>query len=287
MLSDRLSALHGVKRVRTGLPILDAACRGGIPLGKRVVVGGAPGAGKTTLLTQWSLNLARQGCKVVFLATDENADAIAIRLGQLLGGNRDKLERGDPEELAKVRSGLDTLPLDLLEDLTIEQAVTRLGTTGPRVLVVDSLQTARCDEHARLRGKRGRIEANVRALKIAARSGALVLATSELSRQGYRAKTGVGSIADYKGSGDIEYDVDLGLAMRTFDRGQSSQVEVTKSRIGGKPDFVLYLDPVRAEFSPEKKVFSGKAIEAKKRFVWRGFGPLLASLICWILDVPE
>lgn len=239
----RVQALSTLQRVQTGTSAIDRACRGGVPLGKRVVVGGAPGAGKTGLVTQWAVNLAESGARVLILATDEAADAIAIRVGQQLGGDRDRLERGD-------LTGAREIPpsLAIHEDLTIEAAARLLGRSGPRVLVVDSLQTARSDAYHG-GAKRGQVEAVVRALKTVARGGVLVVATSELARRGYQGRAAKPGQGDYKGSGDIEYDVDLGLAMVTHDGGASSEVCVVKSRLGAKPTFTLHWNPVCATFS--------------------------------------
>ena len=230
-------------RVLTGTAPLDTLTRGGIPLGKRVVVGGAPGAGKTTLVVQWARELAEQGVHVCILATDEGADAIAIRLGQHTGLNRTLLEHGDPSTLARV-----SIPasLSLVEDLSIEAAARTLPTSGKRALIVDSLQTARSDACTG-KGVRAQIEANVRALKSLARQGVLVIATSELRRQGYQGRKAP-TQGDYKGSGGIEYDVDLGLALVTPDKGATVQVSVVKSRVGnaGPTDWTMRADRARA-----------------------------------------
>lgn len=240
-IEDRLAALSGLVRVYSGTREVDLACRGGIPLGKRVVIGGAPGAGKTTLVTQWARALAVQGCRVLILATDESADAIAIRLGQHVGCSRDLLEQGDPATISRAQ-----IPpsLTLAEDLSIERAALVLGSDGPRVLVVDSLQTARSDL-ARSTAKRTQVESVVHALKVVARSGALVIATSELARRAYVGKASPGQ-GDYKGSGDIEYDADLGIALVTPDRGMTVAATIVKNRLGSKPAWTMHADPARA-----------------------------------------
>lgn len=233
-LEDWFSALAG-PRWRSGIPSLDAACRGGLPYGKLVFLAGAPGAAKTSLATQWAFDHAYQGGRSVILATDEGAPAVACRVGQLLGYDRDALESG--------ASVPDLTPLggrlELWADSTIEDLAQ--ARNGPWTLVVvDSLQTVTPD--TKRRGKRARIEASVHLLRDLARTGSLVVCTSEMSRTLY-AKGGLGAP---KGTGDAEYACDLLLELLSPIYG-SIHLQCSKSRIGNRDAVAcdLVLDPAR------------------------------------------
>ena len=248
-LLDLIADAASRERVLTGTGPLDDACRGGIPLGSRVVIGGAPGAGKTTLATQWALQLARQGTHVRILATDEGAAAIAIRLGQQGPGlPREALEQGDVASLRALAEYLSALPgrVDVLADQSIERAASTLPSDGARALIVDSLQTARSDRRTG-NGKKAMVESSVAAIKRIAASGVLTISTSELARDAYKAgKNSKSALGSFKGSGDVEYDIDLGLALVCDTEGKDITCRVEKSRIGERPTFPLYRDAARA-----------------------------------------
>jgi replicative DNA helicase len=248
-------------RLQTGFATLDEATRGGIPVGRFVVLAGAPGASKTTLAVYLASRWERAGATVVYLAADEPADGVTTRFGQLGGWNREGLEEegaiGDSTRagFAERMRGRRIAVLDPDDaGLSIEDAagVLHEAADGPlRVLVVDSLQTARCTFAAGLDSVRERMDATVHACKRIARSGVLVLAISEMSRAGYNGKDMVSALASSKESGSIEYGVSLLLGLRTAkDAPGQYDVEVAKNRIGcAKPAFRLRLDFATASLS--------------------------------------
>lgn len=254
------------ERFETGFRTLDEALRGGLPRGRVVVLAGAPGAAKTSFATQLADRWERSGCAVVYLAADEPAEGIAVRLGQLSGFSRDGLEtEGDIGDA--VRSGFSArahgrrlVLLDPDEEgspATIEEAeavARHLGGDGPCILIVDSLQTARCLAAEGAESAKAAIEAKMRVLKGIAKRGVLVIAISEMARSGYRANNpadNVSALAAGKESGAIEYGAALLLGLRAV-RGEVGQVdiEVAKNRLGGqKPRLRIQLDADRAHFS--------------------------------------
>jgi KaiC/GvpD/RAD55 family RecA-like ATPase len=254
------------QRLETGFVTLDQATRGGVPLGRVVVLAGAPGAAKTTLAAFLCDCWERSGCAVVYLAADEPAEGIAIRLGQLAGFSRDGLEtEGDVGDA--VRAGFaaraEGRPLVVLdpdaEDApsTIEAAeevVLDLAGDRPRVLVIDSLQTVRCDAAEMAESAKERIDIKLRVIKSIAKRGTLVIAISEMARSGYRANNradNVSALAAGKESGAIEYGASLLLGLRSV-KGEVGQVdvEVAKNRLGGhKPELRMKLDFDRASFA--------------------------------------
>lgn len=250
------------QRLDTGFATLDEATRGGIPLGRVVMLLGAPGAAKTTLATYLADRWERAGATVAILAADEPPEGIAVRLGQLAGWSRDSLE-GDGDASDAVRAGFakrsDGRRLMVLDPdehgWSIEDAALALqdaARSGPRVLVIDSLQTARCAAATGAETAMERIDAAISAIKRIARSGVLVLAISEMSRAGYRGDAAqVSALSAGKGSGSIEYGGSLVLGLRSVkDVPGQVDVEVAKNRIrGGKPELRLQQDFERASFS--------------------------------------
>jgi KaiC/GvpD/RAD55 family RecA-like ATPase len=252
-------------RLPTGFATLDAATRGGIPVGRVVVINGAPAAGKSTVAVSLGNRFERAGAAVVFLAADEPADGILTRFGQLAGYSRDSLESegpvGDSIRANFARSSADrriaVIDPDAHDSMcTIEhaeQALLHLAGDRPRVLVVDSLQTARCTAADGAESLREKIDAKIAVIKAIAKRGTLVIAISEMSRAGYRSGSraeNISALAAGKESGSIEYAAALLLGLRSV-AGETGlvDVEVAKNRLGsGKPELRLRLDFDRADF---------------------------------------
>lgn len=253
------------KRLETGFSTLDEATRGGIPLGRVVVLAGAPGASKTTLAAFLVDTWEKSGCAIVYLAADEPADGIVTRLGQLAGFSRDGLETegeiGDAVRagFAARSEGRPLVVIDPDEDEHIssiedaEAVLLHLAGDRPRVLVVDSLQTSRCIAAEIAESAKERIDLKLRVIKGIAKRGTLVIAISEMARSGYRSndrRDNISALAAGKESGSIEYGAALLLGLRPV-KGEQGQVdvEVAKNRLGGqKPELRMKLDADRASF---------------------------------------
>jgi KaiC/GvpD/RAD55 family RecA-like ATPase len=249
-------------RLTTGVATLDAATRGGIPVSKVVVVGGAPGAGKTTFLLQLGHAWARDGVQVTFLAGDEELEGLLVRVGQLEGLDRDLLERGDPETMALFQERLAELEPTLSfvdgDELggTVNAAaedLARRAAGGPSVLIIDSVQTVRADGADLLEDRRAKVDLVMAAMKRAAHVHRhLVLATCELARGAYRSTNAaerIDDLAAFKESGGIEYAASLAVVLRSVkDGGGLVDGTIPKSRIGTKQPFRLSLDGQRARF---------------------------------------
>jgi len=232
-----------IERVSTGLPTLDDATRGGAILGDRWVIQGAPDAAKTLLLVQLLHTFAVQGLAVGLLAVDEEPGDVLIRLAQRCGFDRDECEARVPETLSAIRAAAGELKWFFYgADWTIESAATHLAAQGTAlnagtVLGVDSLQAARSETEA------GRQDVNmtslvdhrVRAIRLTAKAhGHLVLATSEMTRDGYRARrTGdrIAPLAAGKHSGSIEYSARVLLSLQNVGANRV-QLEVPKNKHG-------------------------------------------------------
>ena len=260
-IADRVMALGSETSVRmaTGFPTLDRITRGGLPTGKLLAIGGAPGAGKTALGVQWAFRWPQAGAHVGVLACDEDASGLLIRFGQLLGIERADLERGDAAAKSKLVEWVSRVHFTLWDsdedEISLERASKDLRATAgdlPSVLLVDSLQTVRVDGAAGAGSPRERIDAVVRAAKLAAKVDRhLVVATSELARGAYRSRDvseSINDLAAFKESGGIEYALGLALVLRSRpDANGLVDVTVPKNRFGNeKTPFAIRLDFARA-----------------------------------------
>jgi replicative DNA helicase len=252
-LVDRLAVKHD--RLATGLRTLDEGHRGGFEVGRLVMFGGAPGAGKTSLAIALATLWARNGVRVSVLASDEPAQGLLIRVGQILGIEREDLEAASPEALEQLRRELLSLPtltiIDADDDrATVEAAAAVLRDGGPAVLIVDSLQTARAAGSAEAESPRARVDAVIAALKSIARRGVLVIATCELARGAYRSRDAAertDDLAAGKESGAIEYAAGTLLVLRSVaDEVGLIDVTIPKNRGGDRTPFRLAMNFARA-----------------------------------------
>lgn len=109
-----------VERLDTGLAELNRVLGGGIVPGSVVLVGGDPGIGKSTLLLQVARNLARSGCKIVYVSGEESPSQVRIRAHRLGAVHQNMLVLGSTE---------------------IEQVVEQIEQETPDLAIVDSIQT--------------------------------------------------------------------------------------------------------------------------------------------------
>jgi hypothetical protein len=209
-----------VNHIATGIRSWDEATRGGLLEGHLHVLAAGPDAGKTGLALQSATHAARAGVAVLWMAADEPRQDIENRIGQAHGLALADLESGGEGSLHYLAGVLRDLPqvqiVDALDGITVEDAQEilaahkrRLGATSS-LLIVDSLQTVIGRAHLGPQAPRtelDRVVATCKALRLCARSGPCVLATSETSRATHGRKDGdqVAAIAAGKGASAIEF----------------------------------------------------------------------------------
>jgi len=231
-----------IQRMATGFPTLDRMLRGGLPFGTVTVFNGAPNASKTMLVTVLSDRLAEGGITIGMLGVDENDDGITTRLVQRRGWTREQAEEREPDDLRKMALGLtevserlsiyndswtiDRVAIDLAEDCR------RNGTKG--VLVIDSLQTCRCELEADMRSPREQVTARMLAGKAAAMQlGQMVIFTGEIVRSGYDERgNNVADLALGKESGSIEYQGKVVISVRGTDDENVIKLYISKNKVG-------------------------------------------------------
>jgi DNA repair protein RadA/Sms len=112
------------ERLATGLDGLDRVLGGGLVPGSLVLLAGEPGIGKSTLLLQVAAELARKHGPVVYVTGEESAEQVALRARRIDGLHRDLL---------------------LLPETSCDAVLAQLEALEPRLVVVDSVQTAVLD----------------------------------------------------------------------------------------------------------------------------------------------
>lgn len=86
--TNTLDGLHreAVETMRSLAPLpsgffpLDDVLSGGFRAGDFVLIGGKPGKGKTVAALQWARNLARNGCRSLFVSFEHDARSLLLRL---------------------------------------------------------------------------------------------------------------------------------------------------------------------------------------------------------------
>ena len=120
-VKDLASVGHSeVDRIKVGVSELDRVLGGGIVPGSVILLGGDPGIGKSTLLLQLVASLADR-FPTLYITGEESLEQLSMR------GRRLELK------LAGVRC---------LTETSVEQILSHAAHEKPRVLVVDSIQTA-------------------------------------------------------------------------------------------------------------------------------------------------
>jgi len=105
-------------RIQTNLGELDRVLGGGIVHGSVVLVGGSPGIGKSTLLIQMLASLNQY--QTLYISGEESAQQISLRAERL---------------------SLDKDNIRLLSSVSLEEVLSTLQSSKPKLVIVDSIQT--------------------------------------------------------------------------------------------------------------------------------------------------
>ena len=111
-------------RIPTGVSELDRVLNGGLVPGSVTLLGGDPGIGKSTLLLQISEQMGIAGNKILYVSGEESAAQIKIRADRL---------------------SVKTKNLFVMNEIEISSIESAAVEIKPRVLIIDSIQTMRCE----------------------------------------------------------------------------------------------------------------------------------------------
>lgn len=166
----RLREIQGDPEDRLVLPIPEfaRALGGGIVPGSLILVGGDPGIGKSTLLLQAGLLLAKQTGRVLYVSGEESEKQIKLRALRL------KASAGDlPEDLF------------LVTETSLEAILHDVEEVSPRVLIVDSIQTAYLPELTSAAGSISQVrECTARLQALAKSSGIAIFLIGHVTKEG-------------------------------------------------------------------------------------------------------
>ncbi len=123
LLSD-IGVHDAESRIVTGIAELDRVLGGGVVLGSVVLIGGEPGAGKSTLLLQMCGAVGTHS-KVLYVTGEESARQIKLRANRL---------------------GVEGDKIDLAVETDVDAICNLITQTKPALVVIDSIQTIRCEE---------------------------------------------------------------------------------------------------------------------------------------------
>ncbi|HEX9837316.1 MAG TPA: DNA repair protein RadA [Alphaproteobacteria bacterium] len=154
----------GVSRFATGIAEFDRVVGGGLVPGSAVLVGGDPGIGKSTLLLQVVSALAGEA-SCAYISGEESVDQLRMRAERL---------------------GLAAAPVALAAATDVRDIAASLDApTGPRLVVIDSIQTMFVDSLDSAPGTVTQVRAAAEALtRLAKRRGFTVIFVGHVTKEG-------------------------------------------------------------------------------------------------------
>ena len=156
--------LEKENRLLTDIQEFDRVLGGGLVPGTLVLVGGDPGIGKSTLMLQALYGLANQGHKVLYISGEESNRQIRLRSQRL-----------------------NTISSELMvvSEVEIEPILAMIQSVGPRVLVIDSIQTMYNAELTSAPGSVSQVrESTVRLMLMAKKTGIPTLLVGHVTKDG-------------------------------------------------------------------------------------------------------
>jgi DNA repair protein RadA/Sms len=196
-------------RLSTGLDDLDRVLGGGLVSGSLVLLAGEPGIGKSTLLLQVAAALARATGPVVYVTGEESAEQVALRARRIDGLHEELL---------------------LLPETSCDAVVAQLESLEPRLVVVDSVQTAVLDDIDAVAGSVSQVrQVAARFQHFAKTRGVPVVLVGHVTKEG--------SIAGPK---LLEHLVDVVMSLEGEPGHDLRALRAGKNRFGTIAELALY-----------------------------------------------
>jgi len=150
----------------TGIGEFDRVCGGGLVPGSALLVGGDPGIGKSTVMLQAAAALSATA-NVAYISGEEAIEQLRMRADRL---------------------GLSAAPVQLAAATNIRDIVTTLDNAdadGPKVVVIDSIQTMFLDSLDSAPGSVAQVRASAQELiRLAKRRGFCVILVGHVTKDG-------------------------------------------------------------------------------------------------------
>lgn len=250
-----LAEIEGDGWERLPLPVeeFSRVLGGGVVPGSIVLIGGDPGIGKSTLMLQVAGLMAEFSGPALYVSGEESAQQIKMRAERL---------------------GIYSDGLFVVTETHLDAIMAHVEQTGPRVLVVDSIQTTYTDELSSTPGSISQVRESAHRLQaLAKRTGIAVFVVGHVTKEGAIAGPRV-----------LEHIVDTvlyleGDAFQTFRLlrsvknrfGATSEVGVFEMQSGGLAEVA---NPSEAFLAERMVNASGSAIAV----TMEGTRPLLAEV---------
>jgi DNA repair protein RadA/Sms len=189
-------------RLASGMAELDRVTGGGFVRGSVLLLGGDPGIGKSTLLIQATSLMAKAKHRAVYISGEEAVAQVRLRAERL---------------------GLATAPVELAAETSVEDIVATLSEgPGPRLVIIDSIQTMWTDTVESAPGTVTQVRASAQALiRFAKKSGAALILVGHVTKDGQIAGPRV-----------VEHMVDAVLSFEGEGTQQFRILRAVKNRFG-------------------------------------------------------
>jgi len=152
-------------RIASGIAELDRVTGGGFVKGSVILLGGEPGIGKSTLLIQAAAAVARRNFRAIYISGEESAGQVCLRAQRL---------------------GLESAPVELAAETSVEDILTTLGQGAPpRLVIIDSIQTMWTEAAEAAPGTVTQVRAAAQGLiRFAKSSGAAIILVGHVTKDG-------------------------------------------------------------------------------------------------------
>jgi len=118
---------YAQERYLSGIKEFDRILGGGIVPGSLILIGGEPGIGKSTLLLEVGNRLSSPDRLVLYISGEESAEQAKLRASRL---------------------GVDSDYLYILPETNLEEIARHIDNLGPKVVIIDSIQTTYRDDYS-------------------------------------------------------------------------------------------------------------------------------------------
>ncbi|MBN1754931.1 DNA repair protein RadA [bacterium] len=206
---------EGVNRLETGYIELDRVLGGGIVQGSVILIGGAPGVGKSTLSLQISMNLSKNGYKILYLSGEESERQIKLRSGRL----------GQVEG-----------ELYLETETNIYQILHSAEELKPDFIIIDSIQTAQHPDIGAIPGSISQVRATAQELvDFAKKNGISIFLIGHITKSGVIAgpkvlEHMVDAVVYFEGDTDYQYRILRAIKNRY---GSTNEIGIFEMTSGG------------------------------------------------------